>query len=124
MLFRSSPVRAGAVAASEGKASSSASSGGDPRYKCAPRVFASEPGERFLFQTGESMALHELPAGTRVVYLGMRADADSDRGSWRSRIRAAFEDPVDSQPLRQKLRELKARKPDAKVRRREVARQK
>lgn len=35
-------------------------------------------GETFLFQTGESMKLYELPAGTRVVYFGQRVDAPND----------------------------------------------
>lgn len=35
-------------------------------------------GETFLFQTGESMKLYELPAGTRVVYFGQRVNAPND----------------------------------------------
>ena len=35
-------------------------------------------GERFLLQAGECMQLHELPAGTRVVYAGLVKDGEND----------------------------------------------
>ena len=39
----------------------------------AAEVFESAPGEEFLFQAGETLRIEALPAGTRVVYGGVRA---------------------------------------------------
>lgn len=87
----------------------------DPRYKYPPKVFYSEKGETFLFQTGESMALHELPEATRVIYMGVRADADANRQKMRERVRDAFANPVNSEPLRDKLRRIKQKSSSPKV---------
>lgn len=37
-------------------------------------AFPSFQGEKFLFQAGETMQIHELPEGTRVIYPGVRSD--------------------------------------------------
>ena len=40
----------------------------------APEIFESRPGERFLFQAGETLRIEELPEGTRVVVSGRRRE--------------------------------------------------
>lgn len=86
----------------------SASSGAASNYRYPPEFVVAQKGEKFLFQTGESMAYREVPEGTRVIYPGVRANGVKDREEMRRMIRNAFDNPVNAQPLREKLRALKA----------------
>lgn len=76
-----------------------------------PAVYVSAPGEEVLMQFGESMRVEELPAGTRVAYPGVRANAPSDPKTMRAMVEHALDNPVGQPPLREKIRRLvKAKK--------------
>ena len=57
-------------------------------------------------QFGESMRIEELPAGTRVVYPGVRKTAPSSPKEMRAMVERALDDPVGQPPLRDKIRDL------------------
>ena len=97
--------------------SSGASSPPSPasRYLHPPEVFTSEPGEKVLMQFGESMRVEELPAGTRVAYPGVRANAPSDRATMTAMVEKALDDPIGQPPLREKIRKLVAEKERPKI---------
>ena len=58
-----------------------------------------------------SMRVEELPAGTRVAYPGVRANAPSDPKTMRAMVEHALDNPVGQPPLREKIRRLvKAKK--------------
>eukprot|EP00898_Chlorokybus_atmophyticus_P001013 jgi/Chlat1/1912/Chrsp149S08697 len=84
-------------------------------HKHAPRVFYSEPGERFLFQYGESLRTYELPAGTRVVYGGVRKDGTRDPQQVQGMIDGAINNPLGMPAFREKIRQLKADNPNPKI---------
>ena len=71
-----------------------------------PAVYVSEPGEEVLMQFGESMRVEELPAGTRVAYPGIRANASSDPKTMRAMVEHALDNPIGQPPLREKIRRL------------------
>jgi len=48
----------------------------------------------------------ELPAGTRVVYPGVRKNAPSSPKEMRAMVERALDDPVGQPPLRDKIRDL------------------
>jgi len=98
------PASAGAAAAFSG-----ADAGGGARHRFPPRTFLSEPGEQFLFQFGEGMRVEPLPAGTRVIYPGVRRDGERDPIQVRRMVKNALEAPVGSPPLRERIREARAR---------------
>lgn len=76
------------------------------RYEHPPETYRSSPGEKFLMQFGESMRIEELPAGTRVVYPGVRKNAPSSPKEMRAMVESALDDPVGQPPLRDKIRDL------------------
>ena len=76
------------------------------RYEHPPETYRSSPGEKFLMQFGESMRIEELPAGTRVVYPGVRKNAPSSPKEMRAMVERALDDPVGQPPLRDKIRDL------------------
>ena len=76
------------------------------RYEHPPETYRSSPGEKFLMQFGESMRIEELPAGTRVVYPGVRKNAPSSPKEMRAMVESALDDPVSQPPLRDKIRDL------------------
>ena len=66
-------------------------------------------------QFGESMRVEELPAGTRVAYPGVRANAPSDRATMTAMVEKALDDPIGQPPLREKIRKLVAEKERPKI---------
>ena len=76
------------------------------RYEHPPETYRSSPGEKFLMQFGESMRIEELPAGTRVVYPGVRKNAPSSPKEMRAMVERALDDPLGQPPLRDKIRDL------------------
>jgi len=55
------------------------------------------------------MRVEPLPAGTRVIYPGVRRDGERDPRQVRRMVRNALEAPVGSPPLRERIREARAR---------------
>eukprot|EP00897_Mesotaenium_endlicherianum_P008575 jgi/Mesen1/7746/ME000407S06961 len=84
-------------------------------HKHPPEIFYSKKGEKFLFQTGESMQLHDLPERTRVIYLGVRKDGVRSPDKMREMVLQALNNPVGSEPLRARLQRLKAASPSPKI---------
>jgi lactate racemase len=80
-----------------------------------PAVYVSEPGEEVLMQFGESMRVEELPAGTRVAYPGVRANAPSDPKTMRAMVEHALDNPIGQPPLREKIRRLLKAKSRPKI---------
>lgn len=88
---------------------------GPARFKHEPKTIYAEEGERFLFQFGEGLTAYEVPKGTRVIYPGVRRDGEKDLAKIEAMIRNAFDNPLGTEPLRTKLRKLKASKPNPKI---------
>ncbi|KAK3262121.1 hypothetical protein CYMTET_29005 [Cymbomonas tetramitiformis] len=85
-------------------------------YKWPPRTFNAKKGEKFVFQYGEGLRIEEVPEGTRIIYPGVRKDETRDVTEWRRMIKHAINNPVgDQEPLREKLKKLKATKSNPKI---------
>ena len=80
-----------------------------PKHRFPPQIFYSDPGEEFLFQYGEGMRVEPLPAGTRVIYPGVRRDGERNPDQVRRMVLNALEAPVGSPPLRERIMEAKER---------------